>query len=179
MGARRIDPPPEKRHFLDHGFRDQPGKALCARPARHNAHLRLGQGQCRAGYHDPDIASGGQFQPTAKSRGMDHGDGRLRQSRQPVKNAMPLAHPITCEVKGRKLRPSGDIRTRAKGTIPFGSHDHAQHIARALQCGAMPLQLRQHLGGKGVQLGRVIQHDLRDWPVDLQMHGTHGAHPIG
>ena len=116
--AIRPDAATEQRHFLQHRLGQQPRQPLRARPARHDADLRLGQGKRRLGRHHADVAGGRQFQPATEGMAVSERrwsacDSRARRS----KMRCPLAHPMPRELGRRQVAPGVDICARAEGPV--------------------------------------------------------------
>ena len=48
-----------------------------------------------------------------------------------------------------------------------------------IDAGAMRLQRVKHFNRQRIQLGRVVQPDLGQRPLDIKVNGAHSTNPIG
>ena len=84
---------------------DQPGTMPSAGLGQAELDLRLG---------DADVGGGGQFQAAAERMAVERGDHRHAQPRQPVEDAVAVAHPGVPEIERRQPRPGLDVAAGAE-----------------------------------------------------------------
>ena len=149
---------------LHHRLGQQPRQPLRARPARHDADPRLGQGQrCAPGAITRMSQAAASSSPPPKawpfSAAIVGFDSRASRS----KIRCPLAHPVPREVAGRQVAPGGDVGAGAEGAVALARHHHRAHCGVALERVAMARQAASSIGdGQGVQLRRVVEPQLGD-----------------
>ena len=121
-----------------------PPAPAAAAPA---AACRTSPARCRrrppAAPASPSAPSPGCRRPRpARARRRRHGRRSPRPSackpRQPVEDAVPLAHPVAREVDRAPVGPGGDVGAGAEGAVSLGGDDHRPHrrapLSSVAQC---------------------------------------------
>ena len=163
--ARKISPPSAMRRT---DLRAEAAhRALRAGPAGHDADRGFGEAELDLRFGDAEIAGDRQFQPAAQRMAGQHGDGRLPQPRQPVEDAMAVAHPLHLEIGGAHLRPGLDIAAGAKA-LAFAAEQHDAHAVRRLGLVERRFQRAQHRDVERVEFFRPAQRDDADGAVLLE-----------
>ena len=129
--------------------------------------------------HHPDVAGRRKFKSTAKGMAVQNRNGWLGQARKPVKNPVSIAHPEPREIRRAEIAPSIDIRSGTKRPITLGSQHHSADARVTLDLVQMCRHIGQHLGIKGIHLGRVVQTQLGQTPIPYEVNRAHDPHPIG
>ena len=107
-----------ERHAPHHLRAEAAHRALRARPARHHADRGLREAELHMRFGDAEIAGRRQFQSAAQRMAGQHGDRRLAQPRQPVEDAMAIAHPFAPGNRRRSSATRPRHRRRRKSPCP-------------------------------------------------------------